>query len=99
MENSSFYYSENIMQEIFSLNSDIIACGKSYSFTNEKNSLCEKGSYCINNFLFKSSSNSDYKCYINCSSELYKKNTTCPEFIQDNIDFNNISYNNSIINS
>ena len=54
MENSSFYYSEKIMTEIFSLNSDIITCGQSYLFTND-NSLCEKSSYCINNFLFKSS--------------------------------------------
>ena len=93
LENISFYkYKDNFKSYLYSLNNDIIVCGSSDFFSTD-NSLCEIGTYCINNIYDINCRVNDYHCYIKCKEYFNIANFTCPYYYPENNELiNNIKY-------
>ena len=89
LDSINFYSHKNtIRTNLYSLNDDIIVCGLS-NFFSDDNSLCEIGTYCINNLYCINSLIDDYHCFIKCKEELNNNNFTCPYYYSDNAVLNN----------
>ena len=86
---TSFPHHKNtIRPNLYSLNNDIIVCGIS-NFFSDDNSLCEIGTYCINNLYGINVSNDDYHCFIKCKEEINNTNITCPYYTPENKELDN----------
>ena len=88
LEKIYFYFNKDIFKSnLFSSNDNVIVCGLSDFFLNDY-SLCEIGTYCINNIYGIYGLVNDYNCKIKCKEELNNVNLTCPYYYPENFELN-----------
>ena len=86
---NSFSGNKNIIRpNLYSLNDDIIVCGLTNFFSND-NSLCEIGTYCINNLYGINYTNDNHHCFIKCKEDSNSNNFTCPYYYPNNTELKN----------